>query len=149
VDSRSDSSALKPNGDDSVVTSTERSPNVESLDGQEFVVRLKEGADGYFSVQGERVRRPRVLADKAEYEIMRIQYLKSKNRVLEAWKFQDLKPKRCKSSGKVWFTTLADVTRQEGDANVERPMEATNVEADDHLFLQFLREVDSRGSFSR
>jgi hypothetical protein len=152
----------KPNGDDEVVTSIERSPNVQCLDGQEFVVRLKEDADGYFGVQCEPAQKLRVLPDKAEHEIMRIRYLSMKDRAqrrrLENTAVVKNKKKIRTSSGKVMFTTLADVmreadeemfpvgvTRQDGDAGVDRSIESTCVEADDELFLRVLREVNSFG----
>src|SRR2546423_11450590 len=153
--------------DSSVVTSIQRSPRSPRLgcaDDGEFIVVLEQNADGYSSVR--RVRRPRKLPDKAEDEIMRIRYLKLKQQMQSMIVDEDMNrrrrrgrglsdddkglgdlsarlvnPKRQKSNGDVWFTTLAEVSRQDGDAAVGT-MCTTGADADDgdELFSRLLRE---------
>lgn len=163
MDSRGENSGSEPSGEDSsVVTSIQRSPRLGcSDDDGEFIVVLEQNANGYSSVK--RVRRPRNLPDKAQDEIMRIRYLKLKQQMqsMSVVSVEDMNrrrrrglsdddkalgdlgnPKRQKSNGDVWFTTLAEVTRQEGDAAV-----CTGADADDgdRLFSRLLREVGEAG----
>jgi hypothetical protein len=145
--------------EDGVVTS-DRGPSVQCLDGQAFVVRLKEeangdvsvqceevrtsvvglkqDANGYVSVQREEVRTPWDLSRSAENEII-FGYWSMKDREQNVVRSADegrAKPERRKS---VLFTTLPEVKVEEDDAEME-----CAIEADDALFKDFLQEIEER-----
>ena len=161
MDSRSECSTSKIDGDDVAVTGAELCSNTRCLDEPKLVVRLREDANGYFSVHRESVqtsvqtlvRTQRNLPSRAEDEIMRIRYFNIKGDVKRLNGARLVKPKRRKLDGKVMFTTLEEVMREAKDGLF--PVEVTRqdgavridgigVETDDELFLQVLREIDEK-----